>query len=142
MARAVLARAVLASHSSLGQGEEFYNPPEHLMDLSPKRWSTGKVQAGDEWLQIDFGATAAVRELSFTLRPDDAEDYPRLYQVIISDTPLNHDGPVIASGSGSLGQTLTVTLPDLAVGRFLLVMQKGTDPLAWWSVAELTARCY
>jgi hypothetical protein len=131
-----------ASHSSLGVGEEFYNPPEYVMDLSLKRWSTGKIQAGDEWLQVDLGATAAVRELTFTLRPDDAEDYPRSYEIVISDEPLNQDGLPAASGVGALGQTLVVTLPELVMGRFVLVKQKGKDPLNWWSVAELSVRCY
>jgi F5/8 type C domain len=131
-----------ASHSSLGVGDEYYNPPQNVMDLSSKRWSTGKVQAGDEWLQIDFGAPAAFRELSFTLNPDDADDYPRIYQIQISDTPLDFNGPIRASGAGPQGQTLVVTLSEPVVGRYLLVQQKGKDPVNWWSVSELNARCF
>lgn len=131
-----------ASHSSLGAGLEFYNPPEYVMDLSSKRWSTGKPQGGDEWLQIDFGAETAIRELSFTLNPDDADDYPRIYQIQISDTPLDFDGTIRASGAGLQGQTLVVTLAEPVVGRYLLVQQKGKDPANWWSVSELTATCF
>ena len=131
-----------ASHSSLGVGDEYYNPPQNVMDLSSKRWSTGKVQAGDEWLQVDFGAPAAIRELSFTLNPDDADDYPRIYQLQISDNPLDFNGVVRASGVGAKGQTLVVTLAEPVVGRYLLVQQKGKDPINWWSVSELTAKCF
>jgi hypothetical protein len=131
-----------ASHSSLGMGDEYYNPPENLMDLSSKRWSTGKAQAGDEWFQIDFGASAAVRELTMTLNSDDADDYPRNYQVKISDTPLDFSGEIRASGAGALGQTLVVTLAEPVKGRYLLVQQKGKDPTSWWSVAELTVACF
>ena len=131
-----------ASHSSLGVGDEYYNPPENVMDLSSKRWSTGKPQAGDEWLQIDFGASAAIRELSFILNPDDADDYPRIYQIQISDTPLDFSGTIRASGAGPKGQTLVVTLAEPAVGRYLLVQQKGKDAVNWWSISELTARCF
>jgi hypothetical protein len=131
-----------ASHSSLAAGAEYYNPPEYVMDLSTKRWSTGKPQAGDEWLQIDFGAPAAIRQLSFTLNPDDADDYPRIYQIKISDAPLDFNATIRASGAGALGQTLTVTLAEPVVGRYLLVQQKGKDAESWWSVSELTVTCF
>lgn len=131
-----------ASHSSLGMGDEYYNPPENLMDLSTKRWSTGKAQAGDEWFQIDFGSSAALRELSFTLNPDDADDYPRNYQVKLSDKPLDFTAPIRASGAGAQGETLVVTLAEPAAGRYLLVLQRGKDASAWWSVSELSVKCF
>lgn len=112
------------------------------MDLSARRWSTGKAQAGDEWFQVDLGAPAAVRELTFTLNPDDADDYPRNYQVKIADEPLDFDGPVRASGAGVWGESLVVTLAEPVVGRYLLVMQKGTATENWWSVSELGVSCF
>jgi hypothetical protein len=130
-----------ASHSSVGSGE-YDSKPEYVMDLTTKRWSTGKVQAGDEWLQIDFGASAAVRELSFTLNEDDADDYPRSYLIKLSDTPLDFNAAIRASGSGLKGQTLVVTLAEPVQGRYLLVQQKGKDPISWWSVSEVTAKCF
>lgn len=130
-----------ASHSSVGVGE-YDNKPEYLMDQTMKRWSTGKGQAGDEWVQVDFGASAAVRELSFTLNPDDAEDYPRIYQIRISDKPLDFNGPIRASGSGLVAQTLVVTLAEPVKGRYLLVQQKGKAADYWWSISELTATCF
>ena len=131
-----------ASHSSLGAGSEYNNPPENLIDLSSKRWSTGKPQAGDEWFQIDFVTSAAVRELKLTLNPDDAEDYPRNYQLRISDKPLDFKAEIRASGAGSLGQTLVITLAEPVKGRYLLMQQKGKDSLAWWSVSELSVSCF
>jgi hypothetical protein len=131
-----------ASHSSLGTGGEYNNPPENLMDLSTKRWSTGKPQAGDEWFQIDFVSPAAVRELKLTLNSDDAEDYPRNYQLKISDKPLDFNAEIRASGAGALGQTLVITLAEPVQGRYLLLQQKGKDALNWWSVSELTVSCF
>ena len=130
-----------ASHSSVGSGE-YDSKPEYVMDLTSKRWSTGKVQAGDEWLQVDFGASAAVRELSFTLNADDADDYPRSYLIKLSDTPLDFNGAIRASGAGLKGQTLVVTLAEPIQGRYLLVQQKGKDAVNWWSVSEVTAKCF
>lgn len=131
-----------ASHSSLGTGDEYYNPPEYLMDLSSKRWSTGKPQAGDEWFQIDFGSSTALRELSLTLNPDDAADFPRIYQVKISDKPLDFNAEIRASGAGADGQTLVITLAEPVKGRYLLVQQRGKDAAAWWSVSELSVSCF
>ena len=127
-----------ASHSSV----VIDATPEYVMDLTSKQWSTGKAQSGDEWLQVDFGVSALVRELTLTLNPDDAEDYPRIYQIELSDTPLDFKGRIRASGAGSLGQALVVTFADPVKGRYLLVQQKGKDPSAWWSVSELTAKCF
>jgi hypothetical protein len=127
-----------ASHSSV----VIDAVPEYVMDLTSKQWSTGKGQSGDEWLQVDFGVSALVRELTLTLNPDDAEDYPRSYQVQLSDTPLDFNGRIRASGAGSLGQALVVTFAEPVEGRYLLVQQKGRDTSAWWSVSELTAKCF
>jgi hypothetical protein len=129
-----------ASHSSVGVGE-FDNPPGNVMDQTTKRWSTGKAQSGDEWLQVDFGMPVAIRELTFTLLPDDAEDYPRNYQIRLSDKALDFTGTIRASGAGALGQTLVVTLAEPVVGRYLLVQQKGAAIENWWSVSELSATC-
>jgi hypothetical protein len=130
-----------ASHSSVGVGE-YDNKPEYVMDATTKRWSTGKGQAGDEWLQVDLGVSAALRELTFTLNSDDAEDYPRTYQIKISDKPLDFNGPIRASGSGLVAQTLVVTLAQPVTGRYLLVLQKGKAADYWWSISELTATCF
>lgn len=130
-----------ASHSFLGTGE-LDSKPEYVTDLTMKRWTTGKAQAGDEWLQVDFSASAAIRELRFTVNPDDVDDFPRKYQINLSDTPLDFDGAVRASGAGAIGETWVVTLAAPVRGRYLLVQQKGKDPVAWWSVAELTAECF
>jgi hypothetical protein len=127
-----------ASHSSVGIDAT----PEYVMDLTAKQWSTGKAQSGDEWLQVDFGVSAMVRELTFALNPDDAEDFPRIYQIQLSDTPLDFKGQIRASGAGSLGQTLVVTFAEPVSGRYLLVQQKGKDASAWWSISELTAKCF
>jgi hypothetical protein len=118
------------------------DPVENLMDLSPARWTTGKPQGGTEWFEIDFGASAAVRELSMTRNDDDDEDYPRHYEVLLSDTAHNMEGAVLASGTGALGQPTVVTFDAPVVGRYLIVRQTGKDSVMWWSVAELNVKCY
>lgn len=131
-----------ASHSSLGQpAEEYFNPPEFVHDRTDKRWATGKPQSGDEWLQVDFGARASVSQLWFTLRPDDHDDYARIYTIRISDTPLDFAGPVVMTGGGIKGPEQLVELPKLVTGRYLLLTQEGKTVENWWSISELTAEC-
>lgn len=118
------------------------DPVENLMDLSPARWTTGKPQDGTEWFEIDFGAAAAIRELSMTRADDDDEDYPRGYEVRLSDSAHNMESPVLASGSGALGEPTVVTFDAPTVGRYLLVRQTGKDSVMWWTIAELNVKCY
>lgn len=130
-----------ASQSSLGNGTEgdtAYNPPSHAIDGNvAERWSTGKPQAGDEWLQINFGRTVAIDRI--TLQPD-AMDFPRGYAVRVSSTSMNFAAPVLASGAGQAAGNTVINLTTPAVGRYLLISQTGTNTL-WWSVAELTVGC-
>jgi hypothetical protein len=118
------------------------DPVENLMDLSPARWTTGKPQDGTEWFEIDFGVSSAVREVSMTRADDDDEDYPRGYEVRLSDTAHNMEGPLLKSGSGALGEPTVVTFDAPVVGRYLLVRQTGKDSVMWWTIAEVTAKCY
>jgi hypothetical protein len=118
------------------------DPVDNLMDLSTARWTTGKPQDGTEWFEIDFGTSAAVREISMTRNDDDDTDYPRQYEVRLSDTAHNMEGPVVASGMGALGMPTVVTFDAPIVGRYLLVRQTGKDPTQWWSIAELYVKCY
>jgi endo-1,3(4)-beta-glucanase len=112
----------------------------NLIDNLPARWTSGKPQAGDEWLQIDFGAVVNVRRINLQQGSDNANDYPRSYAVYMSNTALDSSGPVRASGTGTSGVTTTILLPSIASGRYLLIKQLGTS-LSWWSVEELEVTC-
>ena len=59
--------------------------PANLLDGKITRWSTGKAQSGDEWLQLDFGATVTINHVNLQ-QGDDTNDYPRTYSVIVSNT--------------------------------------------------------
>jgi hypothetical protein len=116
------------------------SPVTNLTDGTTARWSTGKPQAGDEWLQMDFGATVNLRTINLQQGPTDGNDYPRSYAVIVSNTALDMNGIVRASGVGTAGVTTTIVLPNVTSGRYLLIKQLGTS-LSWWSVEELEASC-
>ncbi|HEY1532940.1 MAG TPA: discoidin domain-containing protein [Polyangiaceae bacterium] len=112
----------------------------NLSDGTVTRWTSGKPQAGDEWLQIDFGAIVNLRRINLQQGPENANDYPRSYAVYCSNTALDSSGPVRASGTGTSGVTTTIQLSSIASGRYLYLKQLGTS-LSWWSVEELEVTC-
>jgi hypothetical protein len=108
------------------------------------RWTTGQEQAGNEWLQVDFGVPVVLNQV--TLDTYDASsqcgsptDYPRHYQVRVSDTPNDVAASVVAEGDGT--SDLVVANFEPAVGRYLLISQTGVASPDWWAVAELDVAC-
>lgn len=93
------------------------NLPSALVDGTNARWSSGKAQSGDEWIQIDFGSTVSLRSINLQ-QGSDTNDYPRSYAVIISDTKNDLTGVVRASGIGTSGVTTTIQLPKVIAGRY------------------------
>ena len=98
-----------------------------------------KAQSGDEWLQVDFGATVTFNHVNLQ-QGDYTNDYPRTYSVIASNTAKDLSGSVVATGSGKTGTSTAILLPKLASGRYLLLEQSGTS-LSWWSVEEVEVSC-
>lgn len=113
--------------------------PANLLDGKITRWSSGKPQTGDEWLQIDFGAVATINHVNLQ-QGDDTNDYPRAYAVIVSNTPKDTSGTVRVSGSGKSGVSTAILLPALASGRYLLIKQSSSS-LSWWSAEEIEVSC-
>lgn len=111
----------------------------NVLDNKVTRWSTGKPQAGDEWLQIDFGQTVTLNYVNLQ-QGDDGNDYPRGYAVIVSDTDNDLAGAVRLTGTGKSGVSTAISLPQLYSGRYLLIKQTSTS-LSWWSVEEIEVSC-
>lgn len=133
-----------ASSSSIGDGTEadgLYNPPAHMLDGSyTERWSSGKAQLGDEWIQIDFGVVVTLTDI--TLNPgNDAGDYPRTYAVRVSNKDQDFAAAVKASGDGMPGTTF-IHFAKPVTGRYVTVRQTAMPmPAPWWTIAELLASC-
>ncbi|HVJ17458.1 MAG TPA: discoidin domain-containing protein [Polyangiaceae bacterium] len=124
-----------ASHDNAGK-----SLASNLIDNTTTRWTTGKPQSGDEWLQIDFTTTVSLTQINLQQSDTYGNDYPRTFNVIVSDTPGDVSGTVRASGSGQAGVTTTITLPGLTTGRYLLIKQLGSS-LSWWSALEIEVSC-
>lgn len=109
------------------------------IDEKTTRWSTGKPQSGDEWLQLDFGETVAVRRLILQ-QGGNENDFPRGYAVHVSDTSEDTSGPRVMMGVGVSAVSTPILLPEVELGRYVLIQQLGTA-VSWWSVVEIEASC-
>jgi hypothetical protein len=114
--------------------------PANLLDDQATRWSSGKPQSGDEWLQVDFGSTVTLNQLNLQ-QGVYGNDYPRSYTLIVSDTALDFGGAVAAQGDGQSGVSTTIALASPSSGRYLLLKQLGSS-LSWWSAEEIEVSCF
>jgi hypothetical protein len=114
-----------------------------LTDNATTRWTTGKPQSGNEWLQIDFGQVVNLSYVNLQQSAVYSNDYPRQYAVRVSESPLDPaapSSPVLVMGSGTNGVSSVFSLPALATGRYLFIKQLGTS-LSWWSAVEIEVSC-
>lgn len=116
------------------------SPVANLIDNMTTRWSTGKPQSGDEWLQIDFGAAVTFSQVNLQQSELYGNDYPRAYAAVVSDTDQNLNGAPQVTGSGKSGVSSTILFPALVTGRYLLIKQLGSS-LSWWSAVEVEVSC-
>ncbi len=125
------------------------NKPEYAVDADTgTRFATGKKQAGDEWLQIDFLVSTAISQV--TMYSSSESDYARHYEIRVSDTTQDFAAPVLVEGDGNSG---TINADFAASkGRYLLISQTGViascSPTPtpgcgtnWWSIHDLNLKC-
>jgi F5/8 type C domain len=103
------------------------------------RWSTGISQKSD-WLQVDFGADVSLASITLAIG-DNSSDYPRAYEVRLSELSQNRSATPLASGKGQEAMDTVIDLPKPVAGRYLLISQTGTINGTWWSIAELKVAC-
>jgi endo-1,3(4)-beta-glucanase len=126
-----------ASHSTANNADPVTNAHD---GNTGNRWSTGKDQSGNEWLQIDFGVEVKLSEVTLMLGTS-VNDHPRGYTVRVSGSSMNTAAPVLLSGAGMANTDTVLTLPAGTRGRYVLISQTGSVSALWWSVAEIQAEC-
>jgi glucosylceramidase len=100
-------------------------------DDATTRWSTGAAQQPGQRLQVDLGATQAVRRVVLDTGVDTG-DFPRGVSASTSTDGVTWTPAATVTGSGQL----TVLDLDGAPTRYLRLDQTATAG-SWWSVADL-----
>ncbi|HVU07210.1 MAG TPA: carbohydrate-binding protein [Verrucomicrobiae bacterium] len=96
------------------------------------RWSTGTSQVNGQWFQVDMGAANTFNKIVLNCI-NSANDYPRGYQVLVSNDGINWSGPV-AAGTGTSGIT-TITFAAQSA-RYIRIIQTGSVNGTFWSIDE------
>ncbi len=121
----------VASSSTSGSD----SPANALDGNLTTRWSTGASQANGQWFEVDMGVANTFNKLVLNC-VNSANDYPRGYQVYVSNDGVNW-GSFVASGTGSSGTT-TITFPAQAA-RYIRIIQTGSVSGTFWSIDEFNA---
>ena len=95
------------------------------------RWTTGALQTNGQWFQVDMGSARNFSQIVLDAGSSSG-DYPRGYQVNISDDGNNWGAPV-ATDAGS--SAVTTIIFSLRTARFIRVTQTGTSG-GWCSIHE------
>jgi hypothetical protein len=96
------------------------------------RWSTDTSQVSGQWFEVDMGWPATFNKIVLN-NVNSASDYPRGYQVNVSNDGLNWGSPVV-TGTGNSGTT-TITFAAQAA-RYLRITQTGSVSGLYWSIDE------
>ena len=124
-----LSRTFWVASSSTSGGDS----PENALDGDlTTRWSTDTSQVSGQWFQVDMGSVNTFYKLVLN-SVNSANDYPRGYQVYVSNDGVNW-GSSIANGTGTSSIT-TITLTPQAA-RYIRIIQTGSAPGNFWSIDE------
>jgi len=146
---------VAVAHAPVGTGipiasVESSHQPESLAAAFDgrvdTRWSTAKVQSGDEWLRVRFAAPETPVRAVFRVDPGALGDYPRYLEV---DAERGGAATVVSRGAymqafgaaiARAPEDIRVRLPLVpAIADALRFQQTGRSAGPWWwSIDDLT----
>jgi lysophospholipase L1-like esterase/fibronectin type 3 domain-containing protein len=98
------------------------------------RWSTDALQVPGQWYQVNMQTQNTFRRIVLDTTPS-PNDYPRAYQVNLSQDGANWGNPV-ATGNGTSAVT-TITFPATQAASYFRITQTGSTPGNYWSIHEL-----
>lgn len=119
----------LSSNRSVGGSYAISNA---IDSNTNSRWATQQAQIAGQYFQVDLGNVYNLDQIELRT-PNNPNDYPREYEVIVSNDGSSWTSPV-ASGFGD-GPITTIDLT--ASARFVRITQLGSSDRNWWSIDEI-----
>ncbi|MCL4516322.1 MAG: discoidin domain-containing protein [Firmicutes bacterium] len=96
------------------------------------RWSSGTSQANGQWFQVNMGSKKVFDQITLETKSTDTWDYPRGYDVQISN-----DGSTWTTIKSGIGFGWKVVIAfDPQYAQYIRIVQTGSAP-EWWTMAEL-----
>jgi fibronectin type 3 domain-containing protein len=129
----VSSRDVLLNRSGWVAASSVGSSPGNAIDGdSATRWSTDAFQTPGQWFQVDMGASKTIFKIVMdtTASPN---DYPRSYQVNLSNDGVNWGSPVATGAGSSAVTTITFTAQT---ARYIRITQTGSAGGNYWSIYE------
>jgi F5/8 type C domain len=129
-----ISRPVLDSRGWIfGASSSVTDAPLAIDGSAATRWTTKTVQKPGQFFQIDLQRAEFFDGIQLDTRAN-PNDYPRGYQVLVSDDGVLWRGPV-ASGVGD-GPVTGIRFP-VQKARYVRIEQTGSDAARWWSIHEV-----
>jgi hypothetical protein len=106
------------------------------------RWTSGRIQDGTDWYQVNFPGRIKLSEITLNNTGDNSSnDYPRGYAVYGSEDGVNFSSTPFATGMGTPGSTVI----DFAEHTVMAIRINDTGSvngaLIWWSIGEFQTNC-
>ncbi len=99
------------------------------------RWDTGRPMKPGDWFAMDFRMPVRVKAISLDHQPS-GNDWPRAWEVYVSDNGKDWRGPVLKGKGDKKGPT-RITFPGPVETRHLKIVQTGSTKKWHWSIHRL-----
>jgi len=99
------------------------------------RWTTGRPMKPGDWFALDFRMTVRVKAISLDHQPS-ANDWPRKYEVYVSDDGKDWGRPVLKGKGDKKGPT-RITFPEPVETRHVKIVQTGPTTKWHWSIHRM-----
>lgn len=127
-----------ASHTNAG-GREF---PSYAIDAdATNNWTSGQAQWTGQWFQVDMGSVQQFSRVVLETTSNTINDYPRGYQVVVSNDGTTWGTPIAAENNITLVVTtgqptvLTINFPQVSA-RYIRVIQTYWTNSWWWTMGQ------
>lgn len=102
------------------------------------RWTTGEKQSAGQYIVIKLDQIYEIDQVTMltSSKSMSEQDYPRSYEVNLSNDG-NNFGSVVVAGDGSATGTTIINLEGNSA-QYIKITQTGSDNFYWWSIHDLS----
>ncbi|WP_243076386.1 discoidin domain-containing protein [Microbacterium sp. SS28] len=118
--------------ASASSSSPWSTPASGIDGANGSSWQSGKAMSGDEWYQIDMGASHTVSMVTVQTAPDSAWDYPRGFTL---ETSIDGRNWTAAATGIAYGWKRPISI-EPTTARYIRISQTGIAP-QWWTLDQI-----